>query len=101
MPVGALAVGGDRGPFLEIAMANLGIALLQQSLVALGDGIDRIDRGRLSLELIARKLVLAALSVPDASEPPGQAEGVVKAAVESHAAERVIDMRCVPGQENA
>src|SRR5438477_7525616 len=101
MPVGALAVGGDRGPFLEIATADLGIALLQQPLVALGDGIDRIDRGRLSLELIACELVLATLTVPDASEPLGQAEGVVKAAVETHAAERVVDMRGVARQENA
>src|SRR5438309_1814179 len=100
MPVGALAVGGDRCPFLQIPMANLGIALLQQSLVTLGDGIDRIDRGRLSLELIARELVLAALTVPDASESLGQAEGVVKAAVETHAAERVVDMRGVARQEN-
>src|ERR1051326_1339748 len=101
MPVGALAVGGDRGPLLEIATADLGIALLQQSLVALGDGIDRIDRGGLSLGLIARELLLAACSVPDASEPLGPAEGVVKTAVETHAAERVVDMRGVPRQENA
>src|SRR5581483_2318348 len=80
--------------------ADLGIALFQQALVALGDRVDRVDCRGLPLRLVPRELLLAGLAVPHAGEAPGQAQRIVDAAVESHAAQGVVDVCGVPREED-
>ena len=84
-----------------VAPAHRRIALLQQPLVADGLRLGVLDRDMPALPFVAVELRFVGFAVQDAGQLVGEIEGVVHAAVQSHAADRAVDVGGVAGEQHA
>ena len=76
------------------------IALADDLLVAVGLLLHRLDRDGAPLPVVAVEQAVVGAG-PDRLELVGQIEGVLDAAVHAHAAERIVDMGGVAGEQHA
>ena len=86
---------------IEIARAHRRIALLHQPLVGDGLSLHIAYRGVPALAVITVEHVFAGGAVKHRRELIDQIESIVHAAVHAHAADRIVDMRAVAGEQNA
>src|SRR5262249_19957796 len=93
--VGAGLVGCDlRQAAAEIGPVGLEVALVLDRLF-----LDVFECHQAALPVVTLKLGLGLAVMPDLDEARGQVDRVVNAAVHAHAAERIVDMRGVAGEE--
>ncbi len=85
---------------VERLPARRRIALADDLLVAVGLLLHRLDRHRAALPVVAVEQAIVGAG-PDVLELVGQVEGVLDAAVHAHAAERVVDVGGIAGQQDA
>jgi hypothetical protein len=95
--VGSAAVGCDvpQRPSKLLAI-GFEVALVLDRLP-----LGAFERDQPSLAIEALELARAALSMPDVSQPFGQIDRVVNAAVHPHAPERIVDVCRIANQERA
>src|SRR6516165_6658391 len=90
-------VGRDlRQAAAEVAPVGLEIALVLDRLF-----LDVFERHQAALPVVALELALGLAVMPDLDEARGQVDRVMNATVHAHAAQRVVDMRGVAGEERA
>ena len=99
----------SRADFLSDAMfrsassdrlPGLGVALADDLLIAVGLLLHRLDRNGAPLPVVAVEQAIVGAGI-DPLELVRQVEGVLDAAVHAHAAERIVDMRCIAGKQHA
>src|SRR5471032_939065 len=98
--IGRLWVLGSAADLVEALATYHRVAFLEKRLVALTLGIDMLDRDGPALARVAieQRLVGAA---PHRRQRVGEVHGIVDAAVEAHAAQRVVEMCRVARQQYA
>src|SRR5205823_10422096 len=79
----------------------LRVAHLEMALIGDGNRIHVLERYRPALALVALELSQRSLAAADRRELLRQIERIVDAAVHSHTAERIVEMRRVAGEKYA
>src|SRR5688572_27770333 len=91
----------DRNELLHAATLHRRVALLEQALVADRHGLHLLDRGGAALAYVKLEQRLLGLAVPHPRELVGEVDRVVDAAIQAEAAERIVEVRRVAGEEHA
>ena len=91
-----------RGPAhrIERFLPRLRVAFADDLLIAMGLLLHRLDRDRAPLPVVAIEQPIVGAR-PDLRELVGQVEGVLDTAVHAHAAERIVDVGGVAGEQDA
>src|SRR5262245_10684611 len=90
-----------RAPELvELLRPHRAVALLEQTLVGDGLRLDVLGRGVPALPVVEIERLLAGLAAHHAGKLVRQADRIVDPAVHAHAADRIVDVRRVAGEQD-
>src|SRR5262245_16079325 len=95
------AIGGDGAQLGVEFLALARVLLLDIALVLDGLALEIFLRHRAALTVIEIESIVARAVLDDRRELVGEIEGVVEAEIHAHAAQRIVDVRGIAGEEEA